>query len=393
MKKFLILLSTLFLITGCSKEIKFESIEKNTTNFHKINVAEKVNDGLLYYNGNNIIYEKNDNKIKLATNVKTLWRENNDIYYTSNDILYNYNFNSKETKKMVDQPHIILGKYNDHIISYSGRNIYSIKDTKKTKIFKNGYYLNRAILYKNKVYGIPATNVYEYNLDTLKVEKVTKEKHDMSGFTMINNNLYIITDRYKNIPKDKHNYTYFKVTDNGIKKELTIKGYSSAGISKVVKDGMFITTTSSDYNRKGSKLLYYNGKKLKTVDKNYYYDVIGIYDNKLLYYKSTSYFGSEEKNLKTFYLYNGKNNTKAFDLNINYYEGLNGYEYKDGILIELTYESSTTLYKYDGKKVEKLDTPYMFRIIDLDIIDNKAYIKYSDGEESTAILGTIVNLK
>lgn len=210
---------------------------------------------------------------------------------------------------------------------------------------------------------------------------------------MINNNLYIITDSYKNLPNDKHNYTYFKVTDNGLKKEFTIKGFTSVGISKVAKDGMFITTISDDYNRKGSKLLYYNGKNLKTIDKNYYYDVIGIYDNKLLYYKNDSYFSTEQKNLKTFYLYDGKNKTKAFDLEVNYNEGLNGYEYKDGILIELTYESSTSLYKYNGKKIQKLDTPYMYKIIALDIIDNKVYIRYSYGEESTSILGTIIDLK
>lgn len=36
----------------------------------------------------------------------------------------------------------------------------------------------------------------------------------MSGFTMINKNLYIITDKYKGNLKDKHDYTYFKITDN-----------------------------------------------------------------------------------------------------------------------------------------------------------------------------------
>lgn len=392
MKKFLIILLTLFLITGCSKEIKFEKLEKNTNTFHKINVAEQVNAGILYYNGNKLLYNKDNNITEIANNVSSLWRENNDIYYTSDSILYTYNFETKETKKLVKNPYIILGKYNDNIISYHGRNIYSINGTKKTKIFKDGYYLNNAILYKNKVYGIPATNVYEYNLDTLEVNKVTKEKHDMSRITMINNDLYIITIKYKNMPNDKKNYTYYKVTDKGLKKEFTIKGYSSSGISKVVKDGMFITTVSNDYERKGSKLLYYNGKKFKTIDKNYYYNVIGIYDNKLLYYKSTSYFGSEEQNLKTFYLYTGKEHIKAFDLDVNYYEGLYGYEYEDGIIIELTYESSTSLYKYTNNKLEKLDTPYIFRVSGLDVIDNKAYIKYSDGEESTKLLGTIIDL-
>lgn len=391
MKKILILLSTLFLITGCSKEIKFEVVEKDTNSFHEIDVAEKIDGGVLYYSGDKLLYNKDGNTIELATDVQSLWRENNDIYYNSDSILYTYNFETKETKKLVKNPYIILGKYNDNIISYYGRNIYSINGTKKTKIFKDGYYLNRAILYKNKVYGIPATNVYEYNLDTLEVEKVTKQKHDLSRITMVENQLYIITYKYK--AHDKMDYTYFKVTDSGLKKDFVMNGYSSAGISKVLKDGMFITTVSSDYNRKGSRLLYYDGNSFKTVDKNYYYDVIGIYDNKLLYYKNTSYFGSESANLKSFYLYNGKNSIRAFDLDISYYEGLNGYEYEDGILIEVTYESSTIFYKYDGQKVEKLDIPYMFRIIDLDIIDNQVYIKYSDGEESTSILGTIIDLK
>lgn len=391
MKKILILLSTIFLITGCSKEIKFEVVEKDTNGFHEIEEAEKVAGGVLYYSGDKLLYNKDGNTIELASNVRSLWRENNDIYYNSDSTLYTYNFETKETKKLVKNPYIILGKYNDNIISYYGRSIYSINGTKKTKIFKDGYYLNDAILYKNKVYGIPATNVYEYNLDTLEVEKVTKNKHDFSRITMFENELYVITYKYK--AHDKMEHTYFKVTDSGLKKDFVIKGYSSAGISKVVRNGMFLTAVSDDYKRKGSRLLYYDGNSFKTVDKNYYYDVIGIYDNKLLYYKNISYFGSESDNLKTFYLYNGKNSIKAFDLDVNYYEGLNGYEYEDGIMIELTYESSTLLYKYDGKKVEKLETPYMFRIIDLAIIDNQAYIKYSDGEESELILGTIINLK
>lgn len=393
MKKILILLLTLFLLTGCSKEIKFETLDKVENTFHKINVAEKINNGILYYDGNKLIYKEFDNITEIANNVSSLWRENNDIYYNSNSILYTYNFETKKTKKLVKNPYIILGKYKDSIISYYGRNIYSIKGNKKTKIFKNGYYLNNAILYKNKVYGIPATNVYEYNLDTLEVNKITKEKHDSSRITMINDTLYVITNKYKNMLKDKNNYTYFKVTEDGLKKDFSINGYSYVGISEVVKNGIFLTTISDDYDRKGSKLLYYDGNNTKIIDENYYYDVIGIYDNKLLFYKSDSYFGSEKQSLKTFYLYNGKNNTKAFDLNINYYEGLNGYEYEDGILIELIYESSTVLYKYNGEKIIKLNTPYMFNIIALDIIDNKAYIKYSDGEESTSVLGTIINLK
>ena len=40
-----------------------------------------------------------------------------------------------------------------------------------------------------------------------------------------------------------------------------------------------------------------------------------------------------------------------------------------------------------------LDTPENFySIMGLDIIDNKAYIKYSQGEESMDALGTIIDL-
>lgn len=56
---------------------------------------------------------------------------------------------------MAEKPYNILGKYDGNIISYYGRSIYSINETGKTKIFKDGYYLNSAVLYKNKVYGIP----------------------------------------------------------------------------------------------------------------------------------------------------------------------------------------------------------------------------------------------
>ncbi len=42
--------------------------------------------------------------------------------------------------------------------------------------------------------------------------------------------------------------------------------------------------------------------------------------------------------------------TKAFDLNVDNFETIIGYEYDDGLLIEVAYESFTMLYKYDGKK-------------------------------------------
>ena len=74
-------------------------------------------------------------------------------------------------------------------------------------------------------------------------------------------------------------------------------------------------------------------------------------------------------------------------------EGMSGYEYEDGILIEVVYESKTYLYKYDGKTVKEVKLPeYIYRINYLDIIDGKAYINYSDGEESFERLGMIVEL-
>ena len=39
---------SLFLMTGCSKETKFKSVDRTTTGFHKVNVAEKNDDGVLY---------------------------------------------------------------------------------------------------------------------------------------------------------------------------------------------------------------------------------------------------------------------------------------------------------------------------------------------------------
>lgn len=157
---------------------------------------------------------------------------------------------------------------------------------------------------------------------------------------------------------------------------------------------MVISAIVDDYVGKGNKLYYVSDGKIITVDKDYYYDVIGVYDNKLLYYKNASYFGEGSDNLKTFYLYDGVNSVKAFDLDIGYFEGMTGYEYDGGILINLYYESSEDLYKYDGKKIEKLKLPSpLYSIIDIDIVDDKAYIVYRDGEESFLKHGTIIDLK
>lgn len=296
----------------------------------------------------------------------------------------------KKTNKLVDKPHRILGKYNGNIITYYGRTIYSINGTEKTKLFKDGYYLNKAVLYKNKVYGIPASNVYEYNLDTLKVKKITKSPY-LSDFEVINGELYIITEEKK---KERINYTYSKLTDDGLEKLFDIKNITWVSDEKTVKDGMFLVTSKSYSDSvKGNQLLYVKDGRKIVVDKNYSYDIVGIINNKLCYYKNKYNYGTYDENLTTFYLYDGKKSIKVFDLDLGFFEDITGYEYDGGLVIEVAYESSTQLYKYDGKEVLALDTPeHFYSIMGLDIIDNKAYIKYSEGEESMAALGTIIDL-
>lgn len=381
---------SLFLMTGCSKEIKFKSVDRIITGFHKVNVAEKIDDGVLYFKGDKILYDKDGTVIKIADKVSSLWRENDDIYYDSNNVLYSFNFETQKTNKLVDKPHRILGKYNGNIITYYGRTIYSINGTEKTKLFKDGYYLNKAVLYKNKVYGIPASNVYEYNLDTLKVKKITKNPYH-SDFEVINGQLYIITEEKK---KERINYTYSKLTDDGLEKLFDIKNITWVSDEKTVKDGMFLATSKSYSDSvKGNQLLYVKDGRKIVVDKNYSYDIVGIINNKLCYYKNKYNYGTDDENLKTFYLYDGKKSIKAFDLDLGFFEDITGYEYDGGLVIKVSYESSTQLYKYDGKEVLVLDTPENFySIMGLDIIDNKAYIKYSQGEESMDALGTIIDL-
>ncbi|MDY2953274.1 MAG: hypothetical protein SOT01_06185, partial [Erysipelotrichaceae bacterium] len=80
----MILMLSLFLMTGCSKETKFKSVDRTTTGFHKVNVAEKIDDGVLYFKGDKILYDKDGTVIKIADKVSSLWRENDDIYYDSN---------------------------------------------------------------------------------------------------------------------------------------------------------------------------------------------------------------------------------------------------------------------------------------------------------------------
>ena len=381
---------SLFLMTGCSKETKFKSVDRTITGFHKVNVAEKIDDGVLYFKGDKILYDKDGTVIKIADKVSSLWRENDDIYYDSNNVLYSFNFETQKTNKLVDKPHRILGKYNGNIITYYGRTIYSINGTEKTILFKDGYYLNKAVLYKNKVYGIPASNVYEYNLDTLKVKKITKNPYH-SDFEVINGQLYIITEEKK---KERINYTYSKLTDDGLEKLFDIKNITWVSDKKTVKDGMFLVTSKSYSDSvKGNQLLYVKDGRKIVVDKNYGYDIVGIINNKLCYYKNKYNYGTYDENLKTFYLYDGKKSIKVFDLDLGFFEDIIGYEYDGGLVIEVAYESSTRLYKYDGKEVLVLDTPeHFYSIMGLDIIDNKAYIKYSEGEESMVALGTIIDL-
>ena len=389
-KIFLILMLSLFLMTGCSKETKFKSVDRTITGFHKVNVAEKIDDGVLYFKGDKILYDKDGTVIKIADKVSSLWRENDDIYYDSNNVLYSFNFETQKTNKLVDKPHRILGKYNGNIITYYGRTIYSINGTEKTILFKDGYYLNKAVLYKNKVYGIPASNVYEYNLDTLKVKKITKNPYH-SDFEVINGQLYIITGEKK---KERINYTYSKLTDDGLEKLFDIKNITWISDKKTIKDGMFLVTSKSYSDSvKGNQLLYVKDGRKIVVDKNYSYDIVGIINNKLCYYKNKYNYGNYDENLKTFYLYDGKKSIKSFDLDLGFFEDITGYEYDGGLVIKVSYESSTQLYKYDGKEVLVLDTPENFySIMGLDIIDNKAYIKYSQGEESMDALGTIIDL-
>ena len=389
-KIFLILMLSLFLMTGCSKETKFKSVDRTITGFHKVNVAEKIDDGVLYFKGDKILYDKDGTVIKIADKVSSLWRENDDIYYDSNNVLYSFNFETQKTNKLVDKPHRILGKYNGNIITYYGRTIYSINGTEKTILFKDGYYLNKAVLYKNKVYGIPASNVYEYNLDTLKVKKITKNPYH-SDFEVINGQLYIITEEEK---KERINYTYSKLTDDGLEKLFDIKNITWISDKKTIKDGMFLVTSKSYSDSvKGNQLLYVKDGRKIVVDKNYSYDIVGIINNKLCYYKNKYNYGNYDENLKTFYLYDGKKSIKVFDLDLGFFEDITGYEYDGGLVIKVSYESSTQLYKYDGKEVLVLDTPENFySIMGLDIIDNKAYIKYSQGEESMDALGTIIDL-
>lgn len=395
MKKILVFLLTAVILTvslvfsmNKPEVIKFENEEKDVSGFHSIYAAEKVNDGILYYSGRDILYDKGGVVTKIAEDVISLWREGSDVYYNSDYVLYTYNLETKERSKMVKNPGIILGKYDGDIISYSGRTIYSINGTKKTKVFKDGYYLNNAILHENKVYGIPATNVYEYNLDTHEVRKVTRGPIH-SWFSEINGEPYIGTVEGRNNRYEK--FTYSKIDDGKMKAVLSIKGAMLSG-EKVVKDGMFISTSSDDdVNGKDNCIMYIHDGKITEIDRGYYYDIVGLIDGKLCYYKNLYEYGTYDENATTFYLYDGKESVPAFDLDVGFYEALYGYEYDGGIIIEVSYESSTVLYKYDGEKIESIDCPkYFYSITRLGIVDDKAYVSYSTGEESFESCGTVI---
>lgn len=394
MKKILALVLPLAMLFawGCAEkvEIEIERAENAAAGFHEIEEAEKADGGVIYYSGEKVLYEKDGVSTEIADQVSSLWREGEDIYYDSDSVLYRYSLRTKETKRMVENPCNILGKYNGNIISYSGRSIYAINGTQKTKIFKDGYYLNKAVLYENTVYGVPAVNTYAYDLDTLEVKKMTRNP-EMSRPEIIGGDLYIITMENK---FGKSSCTYSKMTEQGLEAQFTIKNIESVTGEKTVKNGMFLAVSKTmEESTEGNRLLYVRDGKTAEIDRDFSYEIAGVLGNRLCYYKNTWDYGDYEENLTTFYLFDGKTSEKAFDIEIGSYETVSGCEYDDGLLIEIVYECSTELYKYDGTDVEKLELPdSFFRVTRLDIIDGKAYISYSDGEESLTSLGTVIEL-
>ncbi len=390
-KIILLLIISLLFITGCTSKLNFEEVKEDTNSFHKMYAAEKIAGGIVYFDNQNVVYEKAGTITIITDYVEEVWLENEDLYYTKNNILYNYNLKTKQEEKITSKPHRILGKYNDAIISYSGKNIYAIKNNKKEKIFADGYYLNRAILYKNKVYGIPSHNVYEYNLDTLNTKKIT-DNPEYIQMQKVANELYITEGKKINKKKDNLNFTYSKVTDQGLQKVMTIKNKNMINAEKFVKDGLFLSTIDSqkDINGKGRLYFFKNGK-LKTIDKGYYYEIIAIYNGKMYFYKNRYNYGTYDKNLNSIYYYDGNNVHKAFTLDLDNYEAINGYPYEDGLLITLSYESNTNLYNYDGHQIKELPVN-VYSIHELKVIDNKIYMRYSEGEESFNSLGKVMSL-
>lgn len=72
MKKIFILLVALLIITGCAKTIKFEFVKNSNTDFHKVNEAEKIDGGVIYYSGDNILFDKDGITTKIANKVRDL---------------------------------------------------------------------------------------------------------------------------------------------------------------------------------------------------------------------------------------------------------------------------------------------------------------------------------
>ncbi len=84
------ILLMVLLMTGCSEKIKFESIPEDLSGFHEIDAAEEADGGVVYFIGNELFYDKDGVVVKVADYADSLWREDNTLYYTSDDVLYSY---------------------------------------------------------------------------------------------------------------------------------------------------------------------------------------------------------------------------------------------------------------------------------------------------------------
>lgn len=376
--------------SGKPELVEFHRIEADVTGFHEINAAEEVEDGCIYFAGDKLVYMRNDVAVEVADNVSSLWRDGEDFYYMKEHNLYRYDLEGLKATKMAENVGEVLGKYKGDIITYYGRSICAVNDEGKRKIFSDGYYLNSALLFGNKVYGIPATNVYEYDLDTLKVKKVTKSP-ELSRLYDSGKDAYIITN-------DKLGWldyvTYSAINESGTDKILREKA-RSAGTIYAAEEGMFVECAPTDEDVTSSiRLLFVeNDGTKRVVDEDYTYYGMGVMDGKLLYYKNNYVYGTFDTNLTTFYFYDGEKNMEAFDLDVGSFEYITGYEYDGGIIISVSYESSEVLYNYDGETVRRIaEDEYMFAVADLDVVGDKAYIRYYTGLEDIGTAGLIVQL-
>lgn len=375
---------------GKPELVEFHRIEADVTGFHEINAAEEVEDGCIYFAGDKLVYMRNDVAVEVADNVSSLWRDGEDFYYMKEHNLYRYDLEGMKATKMAENVGKVLGKYKGDIITYYGRSICAVNDEGKRKIFSDGYYLNSALLCGNKVYGIPATNVYEYDLDTLQVKKVTKSP-ELSKLYDTGKDSYIITH-------DKLGWldyvTYSAINESGTEKILR-ENVRSAGTVYAAEEGMFVECAPTDEDVTGGiRLLFVeNDGTKRVVDEDYAYYGMGIMDGKLLYYKNNYVYGTFDTNMTTFYFYDGEKNTEAFDLDVGSYEYITGYEYDGGIIISVSYESSEVLYNYDGETVSRIaEDEYMYSVSDLDVVGGKAYIRYYTGLEDMGTAGLIVQL-